>query len=537
MTKVKSFLFCCLVTFSLWKPMYAQGSNCENLGFEMGNFTNWIGYTWIYSTLDPLHNTPKIPGIVNRRQTIISDTLAYDSKTGDELKKIPPGYKYSARLGDEINNLDKGTRCWQQSLRYTLNIDSGNALLIMKFALVLEYADDHTASSEPHFRFTLFDQKGDTIPDCSNYEVYSSIDNMKGFKSNGSVNWRDWTTVGANLSKYIGQTITIEFMTADCTLAYHYGYAYFVAACQPLTIAVNGCIGDTITKLTAPEGFKSYRWMNSSGTVIDTKQIHKVENMSGDSTFSCTMVSATGCTVTLQLAKVIFGPNWEFFATGDTILCGTESSVLAASGAAHYIWNTSETSSSITVETSGIYTVKGTNNWGCEKSKTFNVMGYPLPLVDFTTSGSVLDKRHNQITCNIPAQPDVQYVWNLGDGVIETGSTIQHTYNISNSKLEYTISLKAISRNSCVDSAYKIIDVVPFVPNVFSPNGDGINDLFMSGVEIRVYDRNGLLLYEGTYGWDGTYDSRRVDNDTYFFMCTYGNQHKQTKKGYITLVR
>ena len=163
----------------------------------------------------------------------------------------------------------------------------------------------------------------------------------------------------------------------------------------------------------------------------------------------------------------------------------------------------------------------------------------PLPGVDFTISGSTLDSRHNQLTCSLPAQTDVQYVWNMGDGLTETGSTIQHAYNISKPVLEYLISLTATNKNGCVNSASTIIDVVPFVPNVFSPNGDGINDVFMPDTDLQVFDRNGLSLYKGTAGWDGTYNGRLIDTDTYFYLIYYidRNQQMHTKKGYITLVR
>ena len=128
-----------------WRPLFAQESYCKNLNFELGNFTNWVGYTWLYSTEVPTINTSKVAGIINRRQTIITDTTAYDANTGNALRKVPSGYRYSARLGDEIISSDSNPRCWEQSLRYTMTIDSTNALLIMKFALVLQYASDHTA--------------------------------------------------------------------------------------------------------------------------------------------------------------------------------------------------------------------------------------------------------------------------------------------------------------------------------------------------------------------------------------------------------
>ena len=325
MKAINSFLICCIVALLKWTPVCSQISYCPNLGFELGNFTNWEGYTWIYSTDEPHINTPQVKGFVNRRQIIMSDTTAYDANTGYGLKKIPPGYLYSARLGDAIIGSDYSPRCWEQSLRYTMTIDSANALLILKFALVLEYASDHSKITEPRFRLTLYDKNGDTIPDCVNYDVYASNDNVEGFHTYipppednepaGNVSpvvWRDWTTVGANLLKYLGQSITIEFMTADCTKHFHYGYAYFIAACHPLFITVKYCAGDSFASLIAPEGFEKYSWMDSSGTVVDTSQTLVVINPTEDATYSCKMTSATGCTVTLQSTIARYLPEADF---------------------------------------------------------------------------------------------------------------------------------------------------------------------------------------------------------------------------------
>ncbi|MCX6237040.1 MAG: gliding motility-associated C-terminal domain-containing protein [Bacteroidia bacterium] len=700
MRGIKPFLFCCLFALFSSTSVYGQESYCKNLGFELGDFTNWVGYNWIYSTDVPSNNTAKVQVALPtaRRQVIMTDTTAYDVYTGNALKKIPHGYLYSARLGDAITSADVSSfRCWEQSLRYTMTIDSTNALLIMKFALVLQYVSDHTAKMEPRFKLTLFDQKGDTIPDCANYDVYSTSNNVKGFQSytpsgsNTPVKWRDWTTVGANLLKYMGQTITIEFMAADCTGRFHYGYAYFVAACHPLYITVQYCAGDSVAKLKAPEGFEKYSWTNSSGVVVDSVQTLKVVNPVEGSTFSCTMTSATGCTVSLKstIAKYIiktdfsnymidcksnkvqftslstttrgslsykwdFGdgktsaevnprytfatsgmheirlslinppstcvdtltrkiesfspplvgingastycpnqsiflkaygaysytwsnsskadsikvsapggkfwllgrsstgcvsdtiyktvseePYWKLLTECDTILCPGERAILKVSGAVSYLWNTNTTTDTISVSTPGTYSVTGTNMRGCQKSATVSVVEYTFPKLNFTTSGSLLNSRHNQLTCSLPAEAGVQYFWDMGDGLTETGSTIQHTYNISNAILEYTISLTATSKYGCAISASKIVDVVPFIPNVFSPNGDGINDVFMPEITLQVFDRYGTVLYKGTAGWDGTYKGQPADTDTYFYLINYTdkNQQVQTQKGYITLVR
>lgn len=680
---------------------FASDNYCENLGFELGNFTNWVGQTWLYSTDVSSINTSKSTGIVNRRQTIISDQSAYDANTGNALKKIPSGYTYSARLGDATTNSDSNPRCWQQSLKYTLTVDSTNALLIVKFACVLEYANDHTASMEPRFKMTLYNQSGSKINDCANYDVYAS-GSMSGFQTytpttansqgKGEINpvkWRDWTTVGANLLPYIGQTITLEFVATDCTGRFHYGYAYFVAKCQPMTINLKYCANDANAILTAPEGFSSYSWKNSSGSIIGSAQILNLSNPVEGETLTCYMTSATGCTTSLQ-AKVLkyipkaefssamidcnsnkvqftnnsttthgslnylwdFGdgntsteqnplytfktsglhtvklkitnlpmmcqdsitktvesfspplvglsgnstycvgqsttlkaygaynytwsnnqsidsininsptniwmvghsstgcysdtiyrhiaqePDWIFTVNGDTTFCQGESSILSGEGGATYIWNNGATSNNITVTESGEYTVTGYNARGCQKSHTFHVIVYPLPKAEFTLSKTEVSKKYNELSGNASTESNTNYQWDLGDGYSYNGSSFTHKYACS-SVYFYNISLLATNNYGCTRSASLSVDVVPFIPNVFTPNSDGTNDLFLKDFDIHIYDRNGILLYEGTEGWDGKYNGKQVNPDTYFYLVAYENKDKGTqyKKGFITLQR
>jgi gliding motility-associated-like protein len=643
-------------------------------------------------------NSNPVMGIVDRRQTIMSDTTAYDEYTGYALKKVPSGYLYSARLGDKIISTDGNPRCWEQSLRYTMTVDSSNALLILKFALVLQYASDHTALNEPRFRLTLYNSDGNTLPDCSNYDVYSSNKNVKGFNtyqpsgSDDVVEWRDWTTVGANLLAYIGQTITIEFMSADCTQKYHFGYAYFVAECHPLIIGVKYCTADTTASLEAPEGFEKYVWKDSGGNILDTVQNLHLAVPTERSVYSCTMTSATGCVVTLQSSVLKYTPkadfsdfmldctsntvqftnlsttnhgslsylwnfetdgktstvkdpaytfnssgmhhvtmilsnlpstctdtitkdvesfspplvgitgdstycpglttyidtygatdytwstgskadsieigspgglfwlvghsstgctsdtiyktvteepDWQFTTRGDTSICGSGSVTLSAAGALSYLWNTGITEDSITVSTPGIYTVTGANARGCEKASTFNVLQYSLPTVNFKLSPEEIDIRHNVVYCKITAETGAYYAWDMGDGSTATGSTIQHQYNISDSSVYYLITLNVTSEQGCMNSSSMYVNVVPFVPNVFSPNGDAVNDLFMPGYEQEIVDRNGTRLYKGNAGWDGKFNGKPADPDTYFYLVYYTDNAAKvhTKKGYVVLVR
>ncbi|MDV7397724.1 gliding motility-associated C-terminal domain-containing protein, partial [Arthrospira platensis SPKY1] len=103
------------------------------------------------------------------------------------------------------------------------------------------------------------------------------------------------------------------------------------------------------------------------------------------------------------------------------------------------------------------------------------------------------------------------------------------------SNISYTIT--AFDPDGCLITDILNVQVQKprnvYVPNIFSPNADGLNDLFMvfGGREVRqvlafqVYDRWGNQLYEGSnfqpndadYGWDGTYQGRKMDAGVYVF--------------------
>jgi gliding motility-associated-like protein len=249
--------------------------------------------------------------------------------------------------------------------------------------------------------------------------------------------------------------------------------------------------------------------------------------------------STTGCVSDTNDITINQEPDWQFMPHGDTIICGNDQIEISASGAASYSWNTGNVDDSLVVDTPGQYSVTGKNRRGCEKILRFNVEQHPVPLAEFTVTPDAIDSRHNKVSCTVPAVDGVDYLWMMGDGYFEKGSDIKHLYNVSNNTLEYLITLAATSEYQCADSTSKYIDVVPFIPNVFTPGGDGINDVFMPGFEQQIVDRNGLKIYNGNEGWDGRFNGQDVDPDTYFFLIFYKDSKDviNTRKGYITLVR
>lgn len=670
--------------------IFASQPYCENLGFEKGNFTNWIGNTWIYQTSPSPYTTPKVEGIVFGRHTIMNNLNAYDANTGYQLKLIPSGFNFSAKLG----NTNKGGQ--HQSLKYTLHVDSLNSLLIVKFAVVfLNPLSGHTKQEEPRFTITFFDSKGDTIPDCANYDVYSGDATISGFQSyyepgsSQPVVWRDWTTTGLDLQKYKGQDITLEFMSADCTHKGHYGYAYVAAQCQPMRIGVEYCTSDVYATLVAPDGFLTYKWFKDGNNVGIQKTLSLLNPNEGDK-YQCELTSETGCSVTLEaiierynpdaqftsnfdcstntvsfknnststsgyldyewdfgdgikstdkdpvhtyttfgpktvmliaknppstcidtMSKVIYTferqkvriegnpnyclgttttlrgvdaykyvwstgettdsiqvgspgrywvvgysqdgtcsslpfyynvipyPDWNLEIEGNSNLCYGDTTILKAVGAKSYIWNTGEITDEIKISKEGTYSVIGTNENGCVKNTLINITKIDLPNVDFQLSKNTINLQNNTISASILAQPNVIYTWDFGDGTQLTGNNITHQYNIDYSVWQYPVKLIATNEFGCINDSTKRIDVSFFIPNVFTPNNDGKNDVFMPNVKLTVFDRNGTLIFQGNDGWDGNYKGKRAESDTYFYFLIYlnGDGVEKSEKGYVILKR
>jgi gliding motility-associated-like protein len=85
-----------------------------------------------------------------------------------------------------------------------------------------------------------------------------------------------------------------------------------------------------------------------------------------------------------------------------------------------------------------------------------------------------------------------------------------------------------------------------FIPTAFTPNSDGMNDVFrvkgenLQNFKLLVYDRWGEKIYESSNpneGWDGTYKGRPVQQDTYVYQVTAKNIGDKKMTGAVTLVR
>lgn len=143
-------------------------------------------------------------------------------------------------------------------------------------------------------------------------------------------------------------------------------------------------------------------------------------------------------------------------------------------------------------------------------------------------------------------KPPYTYIWNT--------SPIQTTKKIDSLRYGY-YNLKVIDANGCelVDTVYiepSICCDEVFIPNAFSPNGDGLNDIFKvtttAGLELyqwAVYNRWGNKVWSSTdyfEGWDGKFRGKDQPLETYFYIFSYkclATGEDILLKGDVTLVR
>lgn len=190
----------------------------------------------------------------------------------------------------------------------------------------------------------------------------------------------------------------------------------------------------------------------------------------------------------------------------------------------------------------GIYKVYARNDDGCGKNFFFTVDTTPLPTLDHPNDSTICEGM--PILIDHQPEPETSYQWNTGATTPSITATHTGTYAVT-------------ALNHCgvtTDSVY--YDFVKcnycmFIPNVFSPNGDGKNDLFnitptclFETFKLLIFNRFGQMVYNSyslNNSWDGTFKGAPAVQGTYYYsiQAKYTDHSKGTfqLKGDVTLIR
>jgi len=282
----------------------------------------------------------------------------------------------------------------------------------------------------------------------------------------------------------------------------------------------------------------SIAWSNGSSNVNFITVVSTNKYYANVTTQGCLLSDTVSVIVTPVPIPVAFGP--------DVILCtGTPETLDAGNPGFSYLWSTQQTTEKISVTQNGLYWVKVYISSCIEYSDTIKITFDPGPSVSLPST--VYFCQDEQKYVNLYGGLAKSYLWSPTN---ETTDSIHATQT-------GTYTLTALDSNSCKTvtstqvTAYCQTQL--FVPKAFSPNGDGINDLFViygeniEQFEIDIFDKWGELIFVShslSDSWDGTYKGKRVQVDVYTWKITYSsingtspNNTSHFKEGNVTVLR
>lgn len=233
----------------------------------------------------------------------------------------------------------------------------------------------------------------------------------------------------------------------------------------------------------------------------------------------------------------------------DTLICPGRPVLLFASGGIEYAWAPIEGLShpdsaitSATVWQPTDFTVSVTDANGCTGSAALRIDTYPLPPVS-AGPDVVIDYGDRTL---LNAVGSGSFIWRPSASLSDSASAATWAGPLETTT--YTVTLTDANGCKNTDAVTVIVAGSLYLPNSFTPNGDGYNDGFgaygkeISAIELLVFDRWGLLIWSTdklTGRWDGTVNGTDAPIDTYVWKVRAteisGRQHEAV--GHVTLVR
>ena len=311
--------------------------------------------------------------------------------------------------------------------------------------------------------------------------------------------------------------------------------------------ALSFCDGDSLT-LTGNAGMTNYLWSPTGDTTdsITTTQ---------PGVFSLTVTDSTGCQASAGPVTVTVSDTFMLVTqTGNSLICEGESVILSAANANmnRYLWLPgNDTTASISVTQSGTYILQTTDAIGCIAfSDSFQIAVKANNLQEPTISNDTLICGNSEILLIADAGTDTVYWYNpLTDPYFHKGDTLMVKPTETTIYYVRTEDLPCVSNDASVTVTTEDCEN-PIVSNVFSPNGDGINDYFNIEIlgatcfNIKVYNRWGVLIFFTEFqeiSWDGRIHNspEEAPDGVYYYIVDYCRVDGENGKlnGYITLVR
>ncbi len=323
------------------------------------------------------------------------------------------------------------------------------------------------------------------------------------------------------------------------------------------------CQGDNSGSIQAMAvgGISPYTYsLLQGGAVLSTSGTGSFASLAAGS-YTVSVTDSKGCsaqtTVTLTEPAALVAT-----ATSTDITCPGEKDgtlLLQATGgtpAYTYVAGTSSNSSgNFTSLSAGYYPYTATDVNGCKDTGSVTITEPQAIVLSLLPDSLVLNLGENaQVNASTNYDPNVVYNWSPVVG-LSCSDCANPVIQLNNSLLYQVHVTVTINGNDCETSATLPVTVIPqydlFIPNAFTPNGDGKNEVFnvfgnlqaVKFMEVSIFNRIGEKVFESNdinFGWDGNYKGKPADFGVYTYVLRVvfiDGYTPKFYKGTITLVR
>lgn len=287
----------------------------------------------------------------------------------------------------------------------------------------------------------------------------------------------------------------------------------------------------------------SWIWNFGDGQTSTDNTPEHVYPYSG--TYPVTLISDPGgCADTATQNVTVHRPPVADFSQS-TSCTFTAQFVNLSDSATSYQWDFGDGSTATSISATHAYDEIGTyyvslistDNAGCADTmqQEINIIVRTPATMDFSYDTCLMQAQFVSTSVNTGS-----WYWSFGDGTTSTSSAPAHVYNQSG----YVPVLFVTNNNTpCADTLVQVFDAAPvpehafYIPNCFTPNGDGLNDHFeisdfgtCFSYHLMIFDRWGELIFETddlSDTWDGTYKGSAVQVDVYAYILKGGGHFRQ----------
>ncbi len=361
-------------------------------------------------------------------------------------------------------------------------------------------------------------------------------------------------TSAAQLVQPVSSTLyNVEISTANCTFTKTFDVQIAEAAEVTLPSSYQSCVDSKIELVLNGDNLSNIEWMPEDG-LSNANIANPILTISEEAMYTVSFTVDNTCVNQLStqisiIDSIRVSLNSSFFA-----ICEGETQALEASGGFNYSWSpptglSATTGASIraTPSETTIYTVEASDeNNACSGSEQVTIIVNSFP----EDAGAIDDfEACEGDNIQLQASGGSNYQWlpdDLLDNPTSAEPTIAEPANIISSQ---TFTVR-ISENECVfeDSVTVTIKacLVDFVPSAFSPNNDGINDVWViEGIhrfpenELNVYNRWGQLLFSSRNyqnNWHGDFKGAALPEATYYYTLEIEGE-EELRKGTVSIIR